>query len=143
MLTPTEIDFFWVHGYLRIQQIFTAAEIDQMSNEMDWLIETWASRSPGWSGAWRQQYMDPETEKKSELIAMHDLSFYSESWMRVVTHDKLCDAMADLLGADVELHHRYDACQTTGNRSSVPDAPGLGILPASRQPVRGCPGSSG
>jgi len=51
MLPPTEIDFFWVHGYLRIPQIFTAAEIDQMSNEMDWLIETWASRSPGWSGA--------------------------------------------------------------------------------------------
>ena len=105
MLTPTEIDFFWVHGYLRILKIFTAAEIDQMSNEMDWLIETWASRSPGWSGAWRQQYMDPETEKRSELIAMHDLSFYSESWMRVVTHDKLCDAMGNLLGADVELHH--------------------------------------
>jgi hypothetical protein len=25
--------------------------------------------------------------------------------MRVVTHNKLCDAMGDLLGADVELHH--------------------------------------
>lgn len=49
--------------------------------------------------------MDAETEKKSKLVAMHDLHFYSAAWCRAVTNPKLTEAMSDLLGPDVELHH--------------------------------------
>jgi ectoine hydroxylase-related dioxygenase (phytanoyl-CoA dioxygenase family) len=49
--------------------------------------------------------MDEATEKKSKLVAMHDLSFYSQAWLSAVTHPRLTEAMSDLLGPDVELHH--------------------------------------
>lgn len=49
--------------------------------------------------------MDEATEKKSKLIAMHDLWYYSAAWMRAVTNPTLVDAMVGLLGPDVELHH--------------------------------------
>jgi len=49
--------------------------------------------------------MDAATEKKSKLIALHDLQLYSDAWMRAVTHRKLCGAMADLLGPLVAFHH--------------------------------------
>merc|ERR1711959_878241 len=65
-------------------------EIDHMANDLDWLLETWAHKTPGWSGPWRKDYMDEETEKQSKLIAMHDLYFYSESWMKAVTNLGLC-----------------------------------------------------
>ncbi|MBI2193211.1 MAG: phytanoyl-CoA dioxygenase family protein [Planctomycetes bacterium] len=105
MLTRSEADFFWDKGYLHIPGVFTPRETDELAEELDWLIEKWADKSPGWSGPWRKKYMDEETEKKSMLIAMHDLHFYSVAWMRAVTNPKLSEAMKELLGPHVELHH--------------------------------------
>jgi hypothetical protein len=36
---------------------------------------------------------------------MHDLQFYSAAWMRAVTHPGLVEAVSDLIGPNVELHH--------------------------------------
>jgi len=105
MLTKQQIEFFHEHGYLRIPQVFTPAETDELAAELDRLIDEWASKEMGWSGPWRKVYMDAETEKKSKLVAMHDLSFYSAAWMRAVTNPRLTEAMSDLLGPNVELHH--------------------------------------
>jgi phytanoyl-CoA hydroxylase len=105
MLTQEEIDFYNEHGYLRIPQVFTPEEADRLADDLDRLVEDWAFTSPGWSGPWRQAYMDPETEKKSKLTAMHDLHLYSDAWCMAVTHPKLTGAIADLIGPNVELHH--------------------------------------
>jgi ectoine hydroxylase-related dioxygenase (phytanoyl-CoA dioxygenase family) len=105
MLTKQQIDFYNEHGYLHIPQVYTPAETEELSAELDRLVQDWAFTSEGWTGPWRQAYMDPETEKKSKLTAMHDLHFYSDAWCRAVTHPRLVEAMSDLLGANVELHH--------------------------------------
>lgn len=105
VLTQDQINFYNEHGYLRIPQVYNAAEIEELSDEMDRLVQDWAMKDASWTGPWRQAYMDPETEKKSKLVAMHDLHFYSSAWMRAVTHPIVAGAMSDLLGPDVELHH--------------------------------------
>ncbi|MEC9253140.1 MAG: phytanoyl-CoA dioxygenase family protein [Pseudomonadota bacterium] len=105
MLTKDDTQFFNHHGFLHIPSVFTPEETLELTTELDWLIGSWAGRSPGWSGDWRQVYMDPDTEKKSELVAMHDLYFYSEAWMRAVTHPQLTSAMSQLIGPNVEVHH--------------------------------------
>jgi hypothetical protein len=63
MLTTSQIEFYQENGFLHIPQVFDPAEISELSDEMDRLVEEWAFTSPGWSGPWRQAYMDPETEK--------------------------------------------------------------------------------
>ena len=85
--------------------MYTPQETDWLADELDRLVEDWAFTSPGWSGPWRQAYMDPETEAQSKLTAMHDLHLYSEAWSMAVTHPKLTAAIADLIGPNVELHH--------------------------------------
>ena len=105
LLTKDDTQFFNHHGFLHIPSVFTPEETLELTTELDWLISSWAGRSPGWSGDWRQVYMDPDTEKKSELVAMHDLYFYSEAWMRAVTHPQLTSAMSQLIGPNVEVHH--------------------------------------
>jgi len=105
MLTPEQVEFYKEHGYLRIPQVFTRQEIDAMDVELMNLIENFASNEAGWTGPWRKVYMDAETQKKSKLIALHDLSFYSQAWTQAVTHQTLTAAMADLIGPNVELHH--------------------------------------
>ncbi|HZT41567.1 MAG TPA: phytanoyl-CoA dioxygenase family protein [Chthonomonadaceae bacterium] len=106
MLSEQQIDFFKENGYLRIPKVFTPAEIRQMSEELDRLIQEWAITNMGWTGPWRQVYMDPDTEKKSQLTHLHDLHFYSQAWCRAVANPRLAEAMAELLGTpNVELHH--------------------------------------
>jgi ectoine hydroxylase-related dioxygenase (phytanoyl-CoA dioxygenase family) len=105
-LTRDQVEFYHEHGYLRIPQVFTPVETAELSEQLDWLIETWAIKDQGWTGAWRKKYMDGETEQKSKLIALHDLQYYSAAWARAVTNRKLAGAMSDLLaGGPVELHH--------------------------------------
>ena len=105
MLTQKQINFYHENGYLRIPELFTPEEADALSDELDRLVDDWAFTKAGWPGPWRQVYMDPETEKKSKLTAMHDLHYYSAAWARAVINPRLAAALADLLGSDVELHH--------------------------------------
>jgi len=105
MLTSEQVGFYNEHGYLRIPQLFSPDEINELSDELDRLVHDWARTDKGWSGPWRKAYMDEETEKKSKLTAMHDLQFYSAAWLRGVTNRKLAEAMSDLLGPNVEFHH--------------------------------------
>jgi ectoine hydroxylase-related dioxygenase (phytanoyl-CoA dioxygenase family) len=106
VLTPDQVAFYHEHGYLRIEQVFARPEIDELSDQLDWIIATWAGTDKGWTGPWRRAYMDEATEKKSKLTAMHDLQYYSAAWARAVINPKLCGAMADLLdGGPVEFHH--------------------------------------
>jgi phytanoyl-CoA hydroxylase len=104
-LTPEQIAFYHENGYLHIPRVFTQAETDELANELDWMIEKWAWPDASWTGPWRKVYMDADTEKKSKLVGMHDLQFYSAAWMRCVTNANLVRCMADILGQDVELHH--------------------------------------
>lgn len=105
MLTQEQIDFYNENGFLHVPQVFNKAEIDELSDEMDRLVADWAFTSPGWTGPWRQAYMDPETEKKSKLTAMHDLHFYSAPWCRALLNPNLTGVISDLIGPNVELHH--------------------------------------
>jgi phytanoyl-CoA hydroxylase len=110
-LTAEQVAFYHEQGYLRIPAMFTPTETEGLSDDLDWMIEHWATKDQGWTGPWRKQYMDSETEKKSKLIALHDLQYYSANWARAVTSAKLAGAMADLLGSStspadvVEFHH--------------------------------------
>ncbi len=105
MLSEYQIQFFHTHGYLHIPKVFTPPEAEALSGELDRLVQDWAFTSPGWTGPWRLAYMDPETEAASKLTAMHDLHLYSAAWCKAVTHPKLTEALSNLLGPDVELHH--------------------------------------
>ena len=106
VLSQEDVTFYRENGFLRIPQMFLADEIDEMSDHLDWVIQTWAIKDAGWSGPWRRQFMDAATDKKSQLIALHDLQLYSDAWARAVVKRKLAGAMADLLdGGPVEFHH--------------------------------------
>ena len=105
ILSESQVAFYLEHGYLHIPQVFSPGEMDALDRELMQLIDDWSSDGKGWTGPWRLVYMDKATEKKSKLVALHDLQLYSQAWARAVTNPRLCDAMADLLGPNVELHH--------------------------------------
>ena len=112
LLSDEQIAFYREHGFLRIPQVFTPEETVAMREELDWMIRDWANIGIGWTGPWRKALMNIEDEAKSKLIAMHDLQFYSDVWMKAVTKQNLAMMMSQLLagpdepdGAPVEFHH--------------------------------------
>ncbi|HEY3290764.1 MAG TPA: phytanoyl-CoA dioxygenase family protein [Anaerolineae bacterium] len=105
MLSDEQVEFYYEHGYLHIPHVYTPDEITELSDELDRLVREWAVTNQGWTGPWRRAYMTADVEAKSKLTAMHDLQFYSAAWMRAVTHQRIAEAMRDLLGPNVELHH--------------------------------------
>ncbi|NUM53594.1 MAG: phytanoyl-CoA dioxygenase family protein [Candidatus Hydrogenedentes bacterium] len=106
MLSNDEIEFYRDAGYLRIPAVFTSSEMDELERELDFMMEQWAVTEIGWTGPWRKEYMDEETEKRSRLTSLHDLHFYSEAWMRAVAKPELVESIAELIGSpNIELHH--------------------------------------
>lgn len=105
MLDSKDVTYFHENGFLHIPEVFGTAETQELSDELDRLVAEWALTSPGWEGNWREIYMDPEVASRSKLTAMHDLQFYSETWFRGVSNPKLVEAVSDLIGPNVELHH--------------------------------------
>lgn len=94
MLIQAQIDFFNEHGFLCLEQVYSPNEIGRMSNELAYLMETFAIWEDGWRGAWRKEYMETEEDQKSVLVYLHELHHYS------------AEAVGDLLPSEGdEVHH--------------------------------------
>ena len=96
---------FWEQGFLHLPDVYPPDEIEQLTNDLEWMMVEWAENTPGWSGPWRRELMDSETEKKSRLIAMHDLQFYASSWMQAMLRPNVVSVLEELIGPELELHH--------------------------------------
>jgi ectoine hydroxylase-related dioxygenase (phytanoyl-CoA dioxygenase family) len=111
MLTPEQYAFFQENGYLRLPQVYTPAEIERMSAELDQLIQDWAVTDMAWVGSWREVYMSAEVDKKALLTHMNDLYLYSQAWCQAVLNPRLTEALAAILGPNIELHHMTLHCK--------------------------------
>ncbi|NLC56871.1 MAG: phytanoyl-CoA dioxygenase family protein [Armatimonadetes bacterium] len=107
MLSPAEVEFFNTNGFLRLEGVFSPGEVDALSNELNAVMEAFGTPGPGWQGPWRkdQQYLSEEEEKRAQLMAMHELQCFSAAWARAVHQPRLVEAIAALIGPEVELHH--------------------------------------
>lgn len=98
-------DFFAEHGFLHAPAVFGPAEVTELRVELDSLMQEWATNDAGWRGPWRHDYMAAETERRSKLVALHDLQYYSPAWARAIGHPRLVALLVELLGPLVEFHH--------------------------------------
>src|SRR5829696_8206313 len=100
MLSKEQIDFFNENGFLRVEQVYSPAELAQMSDELKYLMDTFAIWEGGWRRDWRKEYMEAEEDKQAVLVHIHELHHYSSAWMRAVTKPALADAAGELLSSD-------------------------------------------
>jgi ectoine hydroxylase-related dioxygenase (phytanoyl-CoA dioxygenase family) len=105
MLTDDQKAFYQNNGYLRVSNVFDTEELGALSDELDWIFETWADHDAAWKGPWREKYMTDTEIAQAKLVAINDMHLHSERWARAVFHPRLVAMVADLIGPDVELHH--------------------------------------
>ncbi len=105
-LTREQVASFREKGYIRLEQVYSAEEVEEMSEELNCVMETFANWNAAWRGPWRKEYMDEAEDETATLVAIHELQHYSAAWTRAVTNRTLGEAVGSLLDAEaVELHH--------------------------------------
>ena len=104
-LSAEQKAFFEERGYLRVEGVFSAAEIAALSNDLEYIMQVWTTPGRGWEGPWREKYLTADQEAKAQLAAIHELQSYSAAFARAILQPRLVDAIADLIGPEVEFHH--------------------------------------
>jgi len=106
MVTQEQVEFFEENGYLHLPQVWDREELKVMSDELDYVMETFANWNAAWKGPWRKDYLNDEESEKAQLVAMHELQHYAASWTRALTKPEIGDALGALMATDtVEIHH--------------------------------------
>lgn len=106
MLTPAQITFFGENGFLRLEKVFPPDELKRISDDLHYIMETFAMWDAAWKGPWRKKYLTDDEDQKAVLVAIHELQHYSAAWTHAITKPSLCDAIATLMDTDsLELHH--------------------------------------
>ncbi|MBM3215433.1 phytanoyl-CoA dioxygenase family protein [Candidatus Poribacteria bacterium] len=106
MLTQQQIDFWHENGFLRLEQVFPREELKQMTDELMYIMETFANWGAAWRGPWRKDYLTDDEDQKATLVAIHELQHYSAAWTRAITKPELADSVGTLMGSEcVEIHH--------------------------------------
>lgn len=105
-LTQEQIDGYHENGFIRLEQVYDPAELKAMSDELDYIIQNFASWGAAWRGPWREKYLTEEEDQKATLVAIHEMQHYSAAWLRAISAPRLVEPLSQLLASEcVEFHH--------------------------------------
>lgn len=104
-LTPEQLEFYRENGYVLAEGLLTPEEAALYRAECHALADrlgaqqnmdaTWASAREAVAGA-----------EKTVIMHCHNVQFYSAAFSRLLVHDRLTGAAADIIGSpNVQLHH--------------------------------------
>lgn len=86
-------------GYLLVRGVFDAAEVQAMRDAIARILETVegtaADRNHRWSGV----------DESLQLKGFHDLQYHDAVFTRMAAHPRIVEALTDLIGPNVQLHH--------------------------------------
>ena len=105
MLNHEQIEAYERDGFVKVEGLFSAREVDELATDMVAIIEQWGEETIGWKGPWRKGYLDPEERAETKAVFLHNPQHYSAAWGRVIFHERLVGWVRDLIGDHVQWHH--------------------------------------
>ena len=105
MLSKEQVAQYREQGYLKVPQLFTPEETEELASEMVRVIEQWGQETIGWVGPWRDRYLDEEDRLNTRAVFMHNPHFYSAAWGRVLFHEGMIACVQQLIDGPVQWHH--------------------------------------
>ena len=64
-LSRDQVDYFNENGFLRLDNVFDPKTVAWQSQELERLMQEWATQGPGWRGPWRKAYMTAEEDEQA------------------------------------------------------------------------------
>ena len=105
MLSEEQVSEYREQGYLKVEQLFTPEEAEELASEMVRVIEQWGQESIGWVGPWRDRYLTADERLNTKAVFMHDPHHYSATWGRVIFHEKMIACLQQLIDGPIQYHH--------------------------------------
>jgi phytanoyl-CoA hydroxylase len=105
MITQEQADFYRENGYLLVEGIFNATEVEEMRKATDSIIERAANTKFDHNAAWQGDYLPPDELKKLVLKGFHDVHYHDAIFTKAMCHPNMAAVLSQLIGPNVQLHH--------------------------------------
>ncbi|KAJ8673487.1 hypothetical protein QAD02_004749 [Eretmocerus hayati] len=107
-LTPEQKKFYDDNGFIKLSGVFSDREFEEISNEYDHLFtQKQKEDMDGLEAAWIGDDMKKAAGNINYTVkSIHNLQMHSAVFARLLHHQRLLDAIEDIMGtSDVLLHH--------------------------------------
>ncbi|MCD9024494.1 phytanoyl-CoA dioxygenase family protein [Cohnella silvisoli] len=105
MITAADAQFYNDNGYLLVKNVFTPAEVTEMREAVERIIQKAAKSKFDGNAAWQGDYIPPEELKKLVLKGFHDVHYHEAAFTRALSHPNMVAVLSKLIGPNVQLHH--------------------------------------
>jgi len=92
-------EHFREHGYLLCERVFETAEVEEMRNALERILETVAGTKHDENHAWGGVSQD------AVLKGFHNIQYHDAAFTRAAANPRLVDVLTQLIGPNVQLHH--------------------------------------
>nr|CAD7602954.1 unnamed protein product [Timema genevievae] len=105
MLTKEQKYFYQENGFIKLDNIFSDNEMENMSREYDRVFDR--KKSQSLEATWKGDLMKKETGGAPvSVLSIHNLQFHSAVFTKVLNNERLLDALEDIMGTpNILLHH--------------------------------------
>ncbi|PSN48715.1 hypothetical protein C0J52_08782 [Blattella germanica] len=105
MLTKDQVKFYKDNGFIKLSNIFTDAEIKEISEEYDDLFKR--KKSTGLRAEWQGNEMKKAANQEPvTVLSIHNLQFHSDVFTRLIMNKNLLDALECIMDTpNILLHH--------------------------------------
>ena len=123
MLTPEQIEFYNTNGYVVVENVLTKEELQSLRDDFaGWVDESRSHDGPFGEtidGKPRFDLEDGHSAEKPALRRINSPHEISDAYMQVMADSGLTDAVADVVGPDVKLHHTKINSKLPGAKTAV------------------------
>ncbi len=104
MNSETTYDRFWQQGYHLASGLFADGVIDELEVEFDRIVDQLLRSGEDVNARWESAALH-EARPASTVVHTHNVQNYSARWLEALQTPAFLDAVADLIGPDIVLHH--------------------------------------
>ena len=123
MLTQSQIDFYHANGYVVVEDVVTADQLDALRKDFSaWVDESRVETGPFGETVDGKARFDVEDGHNADKPALRRISApheISDTYMKVMADSGMTDAVADIIGPDVKLHHTKINSKLPGAKTAV------------------------
>ena len=111
---------FKENGFYAQSSLFTKETLQKYSLEFDRIVAQLQESGEAINARWGSELTKDIEQSESQVIHTHNVQSYSAEMMAMIQNEQFLDAVEELIGPDIILHHTKLFLKPPGNGSAFP-----------------------
>ncbi len=111
---------FKENGFYAQSSLFTKETLQKYSLEFDRIVAQLQESGEAINARWGSELTKDIEQSESQVIHTHNVQSYSAQMMAMIQNEQFLDAVEELIGPDIILHHTKLFLKPPGNGSAFP-----------------------